>query len=48
MRIIARMDLPSPSSGSSKASEEKIETVRSDKSQATMANFIVKGEKKEN
>jgi hypothetical protein len=37
MRIISRMNIPAP-----KAAEEKskIETVRSDKSQATIANFI--------
>ena len=45
MRIISRMDIPAPA-GNVKA-EEKIETVRSDKSQATIANFLVKGEKKE-
>jgi hypothetical protein len=46
MRIIARMDLPSPTNG--KASEEaKIETLRSDKSQATIANFLKKSAEKE-
>jgi hypothetical protein len=42
MRIITRMDIPAPHSGSGKASdeEEKIETLRTDKSQATIANFL--------
>ncbi len=35
MRILTRMNIPAP-----KAEEEKIETVRSDKSQATIANFF--------
>jgi hypothetical protein len=44
MRILARMDIqPSPSRKSKNAEKEKVETVRSDKSQATMANFIQKG-----
>jgi hypothetical protein len=47
MRIIARMDMPAPANGNSKAEEEKIETLRSDKSQATIANFLAKGEVKE-
>ena len=43
MRILTRMDIPSQQNG--KASEqEKIETLRSDKSQATIANFIGKSE----
>ena len=43
MRILTRMDIRTPQSHRSKAIEkEKIETVRSDKSQATMANFIPK------
>jgi hypothetical protein len=41
MRIIARMDVPAPQNGNGKAAgEEKIETLRSDKSQATIANFL--------
>ena len=48
MRIVARMDIPSPT-GNVKAAgeEEKIETLRSDKSQATIANFLKKPEDKE-
>ncbi len=42
MRIMTRMDIPSPQNG--KTSEEKIETLRSDKSQATIANFLQKTE----
>ena len=41
MRILTRMDVEDPKSRKSKEVEkEKIETVRSDKSQATMANFF--------
>ena len=42
MRILARLDVPSASAASSEkgAEKEKIETLRSDKSQATMANFF--------
>ena len=41
MRIIARMDVPSPTvNGKADGEEEKIETLRSDKSQATIANFL--------
>jgi hypothetical protein len=47
MRIIARMDIPSSTNGNAKTEQEKIETLRSDKSQATIANFLAKGEKKE-
>ncbi len=49
MRIITRMDVPAPQSGSGKASgeEEKIETLRSDKSQATIANFLKSSTDKE-
>jgi hypothetical protein len=39
MRILSRMETPAPKNSGEK-SEEKIETVRSDKSQATMANFF--------
>ena len=45
MRILTRMNIPSQQNGSNKAAEEeKIETLRSDKSQATIANFIEKSE----
>jgi len=45
MRILTRMEIPSPQNGNDKvAGEEKIETLRSDKSQATIANFIEKSE----
>ncbi len=48
MRIITRMDIPSaPNSNVKVAGEEKIETLRSDKSQATIANFLQKTEEKE-
>jgi len=42
MRILAKMNVPDPSAASSEkgAEKEKIETLRSDKSQATMANFF--------
>lgn len=46
MRILTRMDIPAPPN-SKPAGEEKIETLRSDKSQATIANFLQKGENKE-
>ena len=44
MRILTRMDIAPPQNGSGKsaAGEEKIETLRSDKSQATIANFLQK------
>ncbi len=47
MRILSRMDIPAPNG---KANEgEKIETLRSDKSQATIANFLSQTrEEKEN
>jgi hypothetical protein len=45
MRILTRMDIPSSQNGNGKAAEEeKIETLRSDKSQATIANFLQKSE----
>ena len=49
MRILTRMEIPNPRSDSGKATgeEEKIETLRSDKSQATIANFLNKAEDKE-
>lgn len=40
MRIITRMDIPAPTNGEKANGEEKIETLRSDKSQATIANFL--------
>jgi hypothetical protein len=43
MRILTRMDIPSTQNNNAKpVSEEKIETLRSDKSQATIANFLQK------
>ena len=43
MRILTRMDIPNTQERKNKdADQEKIETVRSDKSQATMANFLNK------
>jgi hypothetical protein len=48
MRILTRMDIPAPvgaASAKAEAGEEAIETVRSDKSQATIANFF-NGDKK--
>ena len=46
IRILTRMDIPNPQRRKSKDIEkEKIETVRSDKSQATMANFLENKEK---
>ena len=45
MRILTRMEIPRSQNGNDKvAEEEKIETLRSDKSQATIANFIEKSE----
>jgi len=39
------MDVPSPTgNGKAAGEEEKIETLRSDKSQATIANFLKKPE----
>ena len=46
MRILTRIDVPSENGKSAAANDEKIETLRSDKSQATMANFF-KPEKEE-
>ncbi len=40
MRIISRMDIAAPSNGKTSGEEEKIETLRNDKSQATIANFL--------
>ncbi len=48
MRIISRMNVPASPNGNGKAAEEeKIETLRTDKSQATIANFLQKPEEKE-
>ena len=46
MRILTRMDIPSSQSSNDNKDVEKetIETLRSDKSQATMANFFQKDE----
>ena len=41
MRILARMGIENPQSNNSKVHEkEKLETLKSDKSQATIANFL--------
>ncbi len=43
MRILIRMNIPSPQNNNSKDAEKvKMETLRSDKSQATIANFLRK------
>jgi hypothetical protein len=43
MRILTRMDIPSAQSSNGKETgEEEIETLKSDKSQVTMANFLQK------
>jgi hypothetical protein len=44
MRIVARMDVPSPQNINNikEPEEEKLETLRSDKSQATIENFFQK------
>ncbi len=45
MRILTRMDIATPQNSNGKpAEQEKIETLRSDKSQATIANFLQKKE----
>jgi len=44
MRIISRMNIPAPKPPEGEA--EKIETLRNDKSQATIANFLKDGESK--
>ncbi len=44
MRILTRMDIPSPNGKA--AGAEKIETLRSDKSQVTMGNFLQKNQEK--
>jgi hypothetical protein len=49
MRILTRMDIPAPNEKAEAATEEeKIETVRSDKSQATIANFFKESDEKKN
>ena len=46
MRVLIRMNIPSAQSSNSADSEKaKIETLRSDKSQATIANFLRKDKK---
>jgi hypothetical protein len=47
MRIVSRMDIAPPANAVVKSEAEKIETLRSDKSQATIANFLAKTEKEE-
>jgi hypothetical protein len=49
MRILTRMEIPNSQNGNSKSAveAEKIETLRSDKSQATIANFLKKSEDKQ-
>ncbi len=42
MRILSRMDVAPPQRSDQSAEKEAIETLRGDKSQATMANFIQK------
>jgi hypothetical protein len=43
MRVLTRIDIENPETNRSKGvKEEKIETVKSDKSQVTMANFLLK------
>jgi hypothetical protein len=48
MRVLARMDIPNPqrNKNSKDSEEEKLETLKSDKSQATIANFIRKDKEK--
>ena len=47
MRILTRMEDPAPTKRKSKEAEpEQMETVRSDKSQATMANYLEKNKTK--
>jgi hypothetical protein len=49
MRILTRMDIPSTQNGNGGKEDEneKIETLRSDKSQATIANFLKEPEAEE-
>jgi hypothetical protein len=45
MRVLVRMDIPSPqTSNDGDYGKEMLETLRSDRSQATMANFLRKDE----
>ena len=45
MRILTRMDIPASQNANDKANkQEKIETLRSDKSQVTIASFLRKSE----
>jgi hypothetical protein len=46
MRILSRMDIATPADKNTQP--EKIETLRSDKSQATIANFLRENKEKEN
>ena len=50
MRVLARMEIPSPRSSSKgsnlDAEPEKLETLKSDNNQATIANFLRKNKKK--
>jgi hypothetical protein len=48
MRILSRMNIEAPTDKAAASESEKIETLRSDKSQATIANFIKETEEKEN
>ena len=45
MRILARMDIQSPTPNGKPTGMEEIETLRSDKSQATIANFLKQTQK---
>ena len=47
MRILTRIEVASPQNVKAVAGEEKIETVRSDKSQATIANFFQESKNEE-
>jgi hypothetical protein len=47
MRILARMDIAPPNGNEKPSGEEKIETLKSDKSQATIANFFQQKEQPE-
>ena len=49
MRVLARLNIPSQSpqnNSNADVEKERLETLRSDKSQATMANFFQKNEEK--
>lgn len=47
MRILSRMEISASQPAKESGEEEKIETLRSDKSQATIANFLKAGKNKE-